>query len=32
MSKANCMVVLTEEQKDIGVGETVNVVLFEGLI
>jgi molybdopterin molybdotransferase len=32
MARANCLVVLTPEQGDIEVGDTVRIMLFEGLI
>jgi len=32
MSEANCMVVLHDEQGNVGAGDMVDVMLFEGLI
>ena len=32
MSEANCMIVLSEQQDQVGAGDLVDVILFEGLI
>jgi molybdopterin molybdotransferase len=32
MSEADCFIVLAHEQENIQVGDTVGVVLFEGLV
>jgi molybdopterin molybdotransferase len=32
MSEANCMVVLHDEQGDVGAGDAVDVMLFDGLL
>jgi molybdopterin molybdotransferase len=32
MSEANCMIVLHDEQGDVGAGDAVDVLLFEGLV
>jgi len=32
MARANCLVVLSPEQEDIAIGDTVRIMLFEGLI
>jgi len=32
MSEANCMIILPAEKSDLSTGETVDLILFEGLI
>lgn len=32
MSEANCMIVLADEQKDVGAGEMVDIIFFGGLL